>query len=284
MSGIVSVVLPVRNAAATIGEQLMALAAQRPAVEWELVVVDNGSTDATRTLVREWMDTLPLRLVDAGETVGGGFARNVGVAAAEGERLVFCDGDDIVWPGWIDAHARALDEHDLVAGAIDHRRFTPALVSGAISISMRTPPGRSEWMVYADTSNAAVRRAAFEAIGGFDEHLSRGYDKDLSWRLQLGGHRLHFAPDAVISKRPRSSYARAFRQHFGYGRHNLELYRKFRSAGMPRDDLRYVALQYWWLATGWSRLPPGHRRYWYEVAGMRAGRALGSARWLTLYP
>lgn len=285
MSELVSVVLPVRNAAGTIEEQLAALAAQQPTERWEVVVVDNCSTDATPTLLRQWKQRIPeLRIVDACDGVGDGYARNVGVVAARGDLLLFCDGDDIVWPGWVSAFAAALREHRLVAGAIDHRRFTPVADPTRPSISMTSPPGRSEWLPFADTANAAVRRADFEAVGGFDERLRGGVDKDLSWRLQLAGVPLHFEPAAVISKRPRPLYRATFRQYYAYGLGNIELYRKFRPHDMPRENLRYVALQYWWLGTGWRRLPPEYRRYWFEAAGMRLGRALASARARTLYP
>src|SRR5688500_9296124 len=97
-----SVVVPVRDGAATIGEQLAALAQQDFPGSWEVVVADNGSRDGTADVVRSFRDRLPgLRLVDASARPGASHARNAGAAAATGEVLAFCDADDVVDPGWL---------------------------------------------------------------------------------------------------------------------------------------------------------------------------------------
>jgi len=93
----VSVVIPALNVADTIGDQLDALAHQTYAGAWEVVVSDNGSTDATRERVEVWRDRLPhLRIVDSSRRRGVSPARNVGVEAARGDLVLICDGDDVV--------------------------------------------------------------------------------------------------------------------------------------------------------------------------------------------
>ena len=96
----VSVVIPARNAARTLDAQLQALAAQRFPAEWEVLVSDNGSTDATRAVAVEWAGRIPLlRVIDASARPGASAARNLGAAAAHGELLLFCDADDVVADG-----------------------------------------------------------------------------------------------------------------------------------------------------------------------------------------
>jgi glycosyltransferase involved in cell wall biosynthesis len=95
-----SVVIPARNAADTIGVQLESLVRQRFDRPWEVVVVDNGSTDGTRAAVESFADRLPgLRIVDASERQGIGYARNRGVEAACGRLIAYCDADDAVSEG-----------------------------------------------------------------------------------------------------------------------------------------------------------------------------------------
>ena len=97
-----SVVIPARNEAATIVEQLDALAAQEWSGSWEVVVVDNGSTDATPDVVTAYGAREPrVRLVQALERAGLNYARNVGIEATHGRAFALCDADDLVAPGWV---------------------------------------------------------------------------------------------------------------------------------------------------------------------------------------
>src|SRR6476469_9739853 len=97
-----TVVIAARDAQATLGEQLDALSAQEWDGAWEVLVVDNGSSDATCPMVEAAAATWPaLRLLVATDGVGPAFARNTGARAAAGRGLVFCDADDVVAPGWV---------------------------------------------------------------------------------------------------------------------------------------------------------------------------------------
>ncbi len=99
----VSVVIPVRNGMPWLEEQLHAVAGEKLAAEWEIVVADNGSEDGTRACVQRWSEKAPrIRLVEAAHPVGPGAARNAGVRASNGSLLVFCDADDVVQPDWLD--------------------------------------------------------------------------------------------------------------------------------------------------------------------------------------
>ena len=117
---LISVVVPVRNGMPWVEDQLRALADQQVEVDWEVVVAENGSDDGTRSCVQRWSERCPrIHLVDASARRGAGAARNIGVRAARGRLLAFCDSDDVVRPGWIASMTTALADADLVAGVFD---------------------------------------------------------------------------------------------------------------------------------------------------------------------
>src|SRR3954447_18669638 len=98
----ITVAIPMRDAAATIGAQLEALAAQEYDGEWEVLVADNGSTDASGQVVREFAGRLPrLRILDASERRGVSHARNLALSEARGAVLAMSDADDVVDRGWL---------------------------------------------------------------------------------------------------------------------------------------------------------------------------------------
>ena len=104
----ISVIIPAFNAERFLLLQLEALDAQSGAPSYEVVVVDNNSTDSTAALVERTVDRVsyPLRVVSAVAHQGPGYARNVGVAAARTGRLMFADADDVVSRWWGSATAR----------------------------------------------------------------------------------------------------------------------------------------------------------------------------------
>ena len=278
---VVSVVVPVRDGIPWIDVQLRALAAQRCDPGWEVVVADNGSTDGTRASVLHWASRTPaIRLVDASGRPGPAAARNIGVAAARGRLLVFCDADDVVQPGWLSACVRALDEADAAAGTFD---FT-SLNGGASSPPVVAATRQLAFLPAGLGANLCVRRDAFEAVGGFAEDLVVGEDIDLSWRLQLGGYRFAVATDAVVAKRERPTAAGVGRASWAYGRSGPVLYRRFRASGMGRD-LRGAATSWLWLLGAVPGLFDRERRIrWMRTFGLRAGRLVGSVDQRVFFP
>jgi glycosyltransferase involved in cell wall biosynthesis len=114
---VASVVMPARDAAATIAVQLAALADQPDSARLEVIVVDNGSSDYTSGVARAWGDRLPrLRVLVAAKRPNAGYARNVGVAAAQCEIILLCDADDRVERGWSRALLHELEDADSVGG------------------------------------------------------------------------------------------------------------------------------------------------------------------------
>ena len=279
---VISVVVPVRNAAPWLATQLQALGDQQVPGRFEVVVVDNGSTDGSEAEGRAWAERHPSgRWMEASTVTGPGAARNAGVAAARGDLVAFCDADDVVRPGWLAACAVALDTDDVVAGVFDfwslngHR---PSALRPAAT-------GQLGFLPAGLGANLAVRRQPFEAVGGFAEDLMIGEDIDLCWRLQLAGYRFAVAPDAVVSKRDHPGFARSFRHGTAYGLSAPSLYRRHRDDG-ARPDVRGAARSWAWLAVHAPALAvhAADRDQWAHAAGMRLGRIRGSVRERVVFP
>lgn len=232
-----SVILPSHNGARTIGTQLEALARQQWSDEWELVFIDNRSTDGTRAIVESYRDRLPsLRVISADEKSGISYALNRGIEASRGTSIVLCNDDDEVAPGWLAAMGDALRRDELVAGSIEHERLNKAWM-----IDVRGRPqadGLPEWgflpyLPFAFGATIGVRRKLHDAIGGFDEDVApAAEDMDYCWRLQLAGAEIHFVPEAVTHYRMRGHLRGLWRQAFNYGVGNVLVYKKHRELGL----------------------------------------------------
>jgi GT2 family glycosyltransferase len=276
---LVTVVVPALNAEATIGEQLAALAAQTYAGPWEIIVSDNGSTDRTNEIVRSWEPRLPpLRIVDSSAGKGVAHARNVAAALA-GDLIVLCDADDVVTPQWLDEMvAVAADGPDIVGGALDHKSLNDPAIARVRGGSTTELQRTYHFLEYATGANCAVRREVFEALGGWDTTYARAEDVDFSWRAQLSGYTLAFAPRAVIAYRHRHSVGGVARQVYDYARAEVGLYRRYRGLGATRRTPREIARAYFYLAT---RLPyllmtRKRRARWLVAAAENAGRIMGA--------
>lgn len=277
-----SVIIPVFNNAQVLAAQLSAVTAQCLNEEWEVIVADNGSIDGSIELARRWAGVAasPVRVVDASAREGPAAARNIGARAARGDRLVFCDGDDIVAPGWLRALVESLQTATVAVGALDC-----STLNGRPPAPPVDPwPHQFGYLPAGLGANMAVHRSAFEAVGGFDEDLRVGEDLDLCWRLQLAGYRLERVMDAVVAKRARSAYDRLLVQSVGYGRSDAVLFRRFRRAGMPRGLWLTVRSWGWLVVNSWSIFSVARRALWLRVLFIRLGRLLGSVEQRVFYP
>jgi glycosyltransferase involved in cell wall biosynthesis len=278
----ISVIVPVRNGMPWLPRQLQALVEQDYAGDWEVVVADNGSTDLTPIVAQEWAERHDkIRCTDASKVYGAPAARNAGVQAARGDLLAFCDADDIVQPGWLASCARALEEVDVMAGVFDFWSLNGLRASPPKPASMRQlgflPAGLG--------ANLAVRRQAFEAVGGFAEELLIGEDIDLCWRLQLSGYRFVIEFKAIVAKRERNEFKLVFRQAAGYGRSGPALYRRHRSGGARRNLTGAAKSWLWLLLLSPQLVTASNRRIeWARAAGMRSGRLVGSIRERAFFP
>ena len=201
---LVTVALPVLDEEHHIGDQLAALASQTYAGEWEVVIADNGCTDRTVELALGWRSRLPsLRIADATACRGINHARNVAADGAAGDLLAFCDADDVAAPGWLSALAEAAPRADLVGGVLDPAALNPRRVlerHDRPSANTDLPVAHG-FLPYVPGGNCAVWTDVARHLSWDESFRFGNSDIDFAWRAQLAGHRLAFAPDAVMYRR-----------------------------------------------------------------------------------
>lgn len=278
-----SIVIAAHNAASTIGQQLEALAAQQWSERWEVVVVNNGSTDDTVDVASRFKGRIPdLRIIEATDRRGAAYAANAGARHAGGESLVFCDADDVVADGWVAAMGEALAVHQFVAGPLETARLnTGKLQRYRVSpqssgIQQYTYP---PYLPHAAGANMGVRRTVFDRLGGFDESMQALQDTDFCWRAQLSGIELVSAPDAIVHYRFRDTVTGLLKQAFSYAFYNVVIYKKYRAQGMPKLALKHGIASWAGLLLGITRLMrPETRALWLWDAGWLSGRLYASIK------
>jgi O-antigen/teichoic acid export membrane protein/glycosyltransferase involved in cell wall biosynthesis len=279
-----SIVIAARNAADTIGAQLESIARQSWEGRWEVIVVDNGSTDETSAVIASFADRLPgLRVVSANRTYSIPYARNRGVEVARGRFIAFCDADDEVSPGWLAAIAAGLERYSAVATPRDHDRLNEPWVRD--SRDPPTPDGlHLNWyppyLRHTGGGGMGVRREAHETIGGFDESLFACEDNDYCFRLQLQGFELGHVEGAVYHYRFKDDIGAIFRQAYWYSEQNARVQRMYRDS-----DSRIPRLWAWpvknvpaLLAALPGAVRKGGRARLAWMVGWELGRLRGSIR------
>ncbi len=214
-----SVIVCTRNGGARIANCLRAIS-EMEGVSFETIVVDDGSTDDTKEIIAEkFPDVRLLSIPPSGLSA----ARNIGAEAATGEILAFTDDDCEPDREWLVRLGRAfLDSEISAAGGPN----LPPPARTPIEAVIRSAPGAPSHVLFDDTHaehlpgcNIAVRRAAFDAIGGFDPIFrTAGDDVDFCWRLSDAGHRLGFVPGAFVWHWRRPSIRAFLKQQTGYGK------------------------------------------------------------------
>jgi len=194
----ISVVIPAYNAERTIDQCLQALADQStPRAIYEVIVVDDGSSDGTRDRVAMYPDVRLLTQVHAGSAA----ARNLGVAHAYGEIVLFTDADCAPTSDWIECMTAPFRDEQITGVKGIYLSDQRALVARFVQLEYE---GKYERMAqetyidFVDTYSAGYRRAVLLASGGFNASLRLDSDQEFSFRLARQGHRLVFVPEARV--------------------------------------------------------------------------------------
>jgi len=285
-----SVIIPCYNAADTLGVQLEALANQHWSKLWEVIVVDNRSTDSSRQIAERYKERLPnLCIVDASARQGQPFALNVGVEAATGEAVAFCDADDEVAPGWVAAMGEALSRHDFVACSIDSDKLNPPWIAAARGRPQRNGLQKSAYppyLLHAGGGTLGVKRSLHALVGGFDESLPYLHDTDFCFKLQLAGVPLHFVPDAVMYVRFHHTFRGAYSQSRRWAAYNVKVQKKYHEVGTESSlSWKYHARN--WQSLLW-RLPfIRHKKDCFQFVwglGWQVGLLQGSLQYRNVPP
>jgi len=197
----VTVVIPAFNEERRIVDCLEAFCRQRTPHSFDLIIVDNNSTDRTADIAASFSDRLNLEVVFE-EKNRRGAARKAGFAQAKGDIILSTDADSIVPPHWISRLVYAITADSKTVGAVGWTRVADCSVLINVCSTLYfsvCPYVLRLWHRhhYFDGKNFAIRRSAYEQCGGFNPDLDAYEDIELSNRVaQLG--RIRFVRRAVI--------------------------------------------------------------------------------------
>ena len=219
----VSVLICARNAAETLDECLRSVA-KLDYPDYEVIVVNDGSTDATGEIARRYAGVTVM------DTPHGGLsaARNAALERATGSIVAYTDADVCVDPAWLIYLVQPFLRSD-VAGA-GGPNVVPEDDPWMAQCVARSPGAPTHVLLddrlaeHVPGCNMAYRRDALRAIGGFDPaYHAAGDDVDVCWRLQARGQQIGFAPSALVWHRHRRTIRGYWRQQVGYGEAETQL-------------------------------------------------------------
>ncbi|MDF1755349.1 MAG: glycosyltransferase [Verrucomicrobiales bacterium] len=217
----ISVVIPARNEERWIGLCLSALhAGTTPRSEYEVILVDNGSTDQTVEIARPLVD----QIIDlAGVNVSQ--MRNAAVAEARGEVLAFLDADCIPTPDWLETGLKSLGDENCITGASYVLPENPAPVESLL-VSLEAKPTSKEKAKFVPAGNFFIHKAFFNEIGQFDSSLEAGEDKELCARASRSGAVYHDPAIIVAHEGNPKTFHGLFRRELWHGRGILRTVKK----------------------------------------------------------
>jgi len=214
----ISVVVPAYNAAATMAECMAALSNQTiPRSEYEVIVVDDGSTDDTADIAARYGARV-LRQANSGPAV----ARNQGIAEARGAIILFTDADCAPAPDWIEQMTAPLADPQIAGSKGVYRTRQENLAARFIQIEYEDRydhTARHKYVDFIDTYAACYRRNILFASGGFNTSFpfASVEDQELSFRLAQAGHKMVFNPRAAVYHRHPESWIKYAQRKYKIG-------------------------------------------------------------------
>lgn len=231
----ISVIVPIYNGEEDLPELLHCLQSQTyPAQQVEYIIVDNGSSDRTATLLNNAVPEaksqgITLRALQENNIQSSYAARNTGIKAAANDILVFTDADCRPQPDWLEWMVPAFTQEEvgIVVGEIVGLPGNTLLEKHADhnQVLSQQHTLAHGFCPYGQTANVAIRRQALEEVGLFRPYLTTGGDADICWRIQRETEwQLEFVPQAVVRHRHRATLKEYKSQWRRYGRSNRYLH------------------------------------------------------------
>lgn len=220
-----SVIIPTRNRPERLAACLRSFGQlDYPAGAWELIVVNDGGADSFTAVSPQHQQTLPLRLITVPQA-GPAAARNQGAAAARFPHLAFTDDDCQVLPDWLHQFAAGFNQTggDALGGAWRNPQPDKLAMRAAqflIEFMYEYMQDEAHNRLMLVSNNVAYKRAAFTAVGGFNElfPLAGGEDMELGFRMVAHGYWQTHWPAAQVWHHHNLSSWGHIRQQFRYGR------------------------------------------------------------------
>lgn len=214
----VSVIVPAYNSATTIGACLQALASQRlPGRSYEVIVVDDGSSDMTREIAGRF----DVRLIEEPHK-GPAAARNRGAVEANGEIVLFTDADCQPTKNWISEMTAPFELLEVVGVKGAYRTWQKGVIPRFVQCEYEERyerMARRRQIDFIDTYSAGYRREVFLREKGFDVRYPSASveDQEFSFRLAERGYRMVFNPRAVVYHQHPETLVAYFGRKFNIG-------------------------------------------------------------------
>jgi GT2 family glycosyltransferase len=202
-----SVIVPSYQGAHRLPALLESLSKQVSDLDWEVIVVLDGSTDDSAAVISEWSSRVPVRVIDLGTNQGRPAALNAGFSAAQGHVLIRCDDDLTPDQNYLERHTAHHRERDnlgvmgLCRNVMPETVYSKAYGAHTSELSLRANYATAEdhrWIHWA--ANCSVTRTMFDRVGPYDEQF-RAYgweDVDWGYRLALAGGSFIVDPDLEV--------------------------------------------------------------------------------------
>jgi len=196
----VSVIVPVYNSEKTIRRCLDSLLNQKYEGEYEVIIVDDGSKDATASIVAQYKNVKLFRQANTGPAG----ARNKGASEAKGDIILFTDSDCEVSPNWINEMVMPIRENqDIVGVKGTYKTKQKEFISRFVQMEYEDKYDKMKkerYIDFIDTYSAGFKKDVFWAAGGYDLSfpVACAEDVDLSYRLANQGYKMVFNPAASV--------------------------------------------------------------------------------------
>lgn len=249
----ISVIIPVYNDPAGVRATLQSVVDQTYSeTSYEVLVVDNGSEDGTKSVIQSFEERYPERvsLLVETDTQSPAAARNKGIRHAEGSIFAFVDADMTVEQTWLELATESLSESgsDYIGCAIENRipEGEETYIAKHDKIFGYDTRKSIENAQFAGTGGLVVHKRIFDAVGPFDDALVFGADKEFGNRVYDAGFEQHFEPKITMYHPARTSLRALLEKRFRYGRGQAHLHHHYPErfeTRNPLDPRNYLPLR-----------------------------------------
>lgn len=243
-AGTFSIIVPTYNRLSALQECLQGMTALSfPRSQFQVIVVNDGGAPIPAEIQELFRRELDVHFYSQSNK-GPAAARNFGAARADGEWLVFTDDDCTPVAGWLSELARAAENarNNVLGGSVvngatgNPNAQASQMLFAYLYLYYHCPGKKRSQQPFFTSNNLALRRAVFDAIGGFDPAMRNAEDRELCARLRMEGFKLEYVPAARVMHRRPMSLREFWRLHSSYGKGGFEYYRRQQAQGITKFE------------------------------------------------